>query len=220
VLKKGSYKGDRAYGAYQVMGKNIPSWTKEALGRELTPAQFLASRAAQDAVFNHRFGSYIAKTGNAQDAASMWHSGRPLKQAAAAGANDGYMATKDYVQKFTGFVSKGVSPKAKSGYSTGVPKDLMSDVQAMDGTAQSQAMAGQTQYDDAYGTQFPGMKSGQDAFRQMITALDELRAQADVTSQVGRSGGMQQQSGPRLIRTAQPLQSQTAAQPIQITPTY
>ena len=29
--------GDRAYGKYQVMGANIPSWTKETLGREMTP---------------------------------------------------------------------------------------------------------------------------------------------------------------------------------------
>ena len=33
-------KGDRAYGRYQVMGDNLPSWTKEALGRQLTPDEF------------------------------------------------------------------------------------------------------------------------------------------------------------------------------------
>ena len=42
--------GDRAYGAYQVMGANIPSWTREVLGRSMTPEQFLADKGAQDQV--------------------------------------------------------------------------------------------------------------------------------------------------------------------------
>lgn len=73
--------GDRAYGRYQVMGNNIPSWTKEALGMSLTPQQFLANPAAQDAVFRHRFGGYVQKYGTYEDAASVWFSGRPLSQA-------------------------------------------------------------------------------------------------------------------------------------------
>lgn len=55
--------GDRAYGAYQVMGKNIPVWTKEILGKSLTPAQFLASKEAQDAVYKAKMGSYIEQLG-------------------------------------------------------------------------------------------------------------------------------------------------------------
>lgn len=72
--------GDRAYGRYQVMGANIPSWTREALGREMTPQEFMADTKAQDAVFNHHFGKSIAKYGNAQDAASIWFTGRPASQ--------------------------------------------------------------------------------------------------------------------------------------------
>lgn len=79
VLNSGSYAGDRAYGKYQVMGKNIPEWTQAALGRSLTPEEFLADPAIQDAVFNHRFGSYVQKYGNPQDAASAWFTGGPLK---------------------------------------------------------------------------------------------------------------------------------------------
>ena len=73
--------GARAYGRYQVMDFNIPTWTQEALGRSLTPEQFLADRGAQDAVARHRFGQYVEQYGNPYDAASMWFSGRPMDRA-------------------------------------------------------------------------------------------------------------------------------------------
>ena len=66
--------GDRAYGAYQVMGANIPSWTKSALGTSLNPQQFLASNEAQDAVFSKIFGGYANKFG-ATGAAQAWFGG-------------------------------------------------------------------------------------------------------------------------------------------------
>lgn len=91
--------GDRAYGAYQVMGANIPSWTQGALGKSLSPSQFLASQSAQDAVFNKYFGQSLSKFGNPQDAASVWFTGRPLSQGA--GASDIFGTTgSSYVNKF------------------------------------------------------------------------------------------------------------------------
>lgn len=66
--------GDRAYGKYQVMGNNIPSWTQEALGQRLTPQQFLASPQAQEAVFEKKFGSYVQKYGP-EGAAKAWFAG-------------------------------------------------------------------------------------------------------------------------------------------------
>lgn len=66
--------GDRAYGKYQVMGANIPGWTKEALGQPMTAAQFLASPQAQEAVFNTKFGQYVDKYGP-RDAAKAWFAG-------------------------------------------------------------------------------------------------------------------------------------------------
>lgn len=66
--------GDRAYGKYQVMGANIPAWTQEALGRSMTPQEFLNSPSAQDAVFNKKFGDYTAKYGPA-GAAGAWFAG-------------------------------------------------------------------------------------------------------------------------------------------------
>jgi len=74
--------GDQGHGRYQVMGANIPEWTQAALGRPMSPQEFLADPKAQDAVFNHRFGMYLQKYGNPQDAASAWFTGGPLSTGA------------------------------------------------------------------------------------------------------------------------------------------
>lgn len=66
--------GDRAYGKYQVMGANIPEWTRQVLGREMTPQEFVASPTAQDAVFKAKFGSYVQKYGP-EGAAKAWFAG-------------------------------------------------------------------------------------------------------------------------------------------------
>lgn len=92
-------KGDAAYGYYQVLGKNIPSWTREVLGVSMTPQQFLHNDKAQDAVFRAKFGSYLAKTGNPDDAAAMWFSGRPMAEAGNAHDILG-TSVPDYVRKF------------------------------------------------------------------------------------------------------------------------
>lgn len=91
--------GDRAYGKYQVMGENIPSWTKQALGKSLTPQEFLASPEAQEKVFEDQFAKNTAKYGSAQDAASVWFSGKPL---AKAGQRADILGTTvpSYVNKF------------------------------------------------------------------------------------------------------------------------
>src|SRR5882672_6110057 len=74
VLGPTTRTGDRAYGKYQVMGANIPDWTKAATGTSLTPQEFLADPAAQDAVFKHRFGMYAQKYGP-ENAAKAWFAG-------------------------------------------------------------------------------------------------------------------------------------------------
>lgn len=66
--------GDRAYGKYQIMGANIPQWTREHIGQELTPEQFLANPQIQDAVFQARFGQYVDKYGP-EGAAKAWFAG-------------------------------------------------------------------------------------------------------------------------------------------------
>jgi hypothetical protein len=91
--------GDRAYGKYQVMGENISSWTKQALGKSLTPKEFLSSPEAQEKVFEDQFARNTAKYGSAQDAASVWFSGKPL---AKAGQRADILGTTvpSYVNKF------------------------------------------------------------------------------------------------------------------------
>lgn len=72
---KGSWvDGDRAYGKYQVMGNNIPTWTKTALGTSMTPQQFLHDKNAQDAVARHYLGNYFRQYGPRQ-AAMAWNQG-------------------------------------------------------------------------------------------------------------------------------------------------
>jgi hypothetical protein len=66
--------GDRAYGKYQVMGANVPEWTRAYAGKEMTPQQFIADPQAQDAVFNGRFGEYAKKYGP-EGAAKAWFAG-------------------------------------------------------------------------------------------------------------------------------------------------
>ncbi len=67
-------KGDVALGKYQVMQSNVAEWTREALGKSLTPQQFLNSPSVQDAVFDKRFSGYLAKYGP-DGAARAWYGG-------------------------------------------------------------------------------------------------------------------------------------------------
>lgn len=80
VISKGAYEGDRAYGKYQIMGKNIPSWTKQYLGRAYTPQEFVRDQAAQDKLMRARAEELHAKYGNWDDVASVHFTGRPAKQ--------------------------------------------------------------------------------------------------------------------------------------------
>jgi hypothetical protein len=99
--------GNRAYGRYQVMDFNVGPWTEEVLGVRMTPEQFLADEAAQDAVFEAKFGQALAQYGNPQDAASVWFSGQPL---AGNSRNDGFIDVPEYVQRFNAALGEGGTP--------------------------------------------------------------------------------------------------------------
>ena len=99
----------RALGAYQVMEANLPEWSKAALGREVSADEFLANPKVQDAVFQDRFGGYVQKYGNPQDAASAWFTGRPLAQGA--NARDVLGTTgQGYVDKFNRALGSDAQP--------------------------------------------------------------------------------------------------------------
>lgn len=106
---------DRAYGKYQVMGANIPAWTEQALGRKLTPFEFLRSPEAQEAVFENQMANNLRRYGTLEDAASVWFSGRPLAQAQKAGARDINMGVGDYVARALGPVQAGPGVQVAGG---------------------------------------------------------------------------------------------------------
>ncbi|WP_197901952.1 hypothetical protein [Rhizobium favelukesii] len=56
------------------MEANIGPWSKEALGREVTPDEFLANPQLQDAIFDKKFGGYVQQYGP-QGAAQAWFAG-------------------------------------------------------------------------------------------------------------------------------------------------
>lgn len=64
----------RALGKYQIMEANIGPWSQEALGRTITPDEFLANPQYQDAIFDHKFGSYVSQFGP-EGAAQAWFAG-------------------------------------------------------------------------------------------------------------------------------------------------
>lgn len=65
----------RALGRYQVMEANIGPWSREALGREVTPDAFLADPKLQDAIFDAKFGGYVKQFGSPEAAAQAWFGG-------------------------------------------------------------------------------------------------------------------------------------------------
>ncbi|MDE3810444.1 phage tail length tape measure family protein [Sinorhizobium meliloti] len=97
--------GDRAYGAYQVMGNNIGPWSEAALGRRLSASEFLGDRPAQDAIFNHRFGGYVGKFG-ASGAAQAWFGGPGSVGKGGMGADILGTTGNSYVAKFNTQIAK------------------------------------------------------------------------------------------------------------------
>ncbi|MQW43500.1 tail length tape measure protein [Sinorhizobium meliloti] len=97
--------GDRAYGAYQVMGNNIGPWSEAALGRRLSASEFLGNKSAQDAIFNHRFGGYADKFG-ASGAAQAWFGGPGSVGKGGMGADILGTTGNSYVAKFNTQIAK------------------------------------------------------------------------------------------------------------------
>lgn len=100
IIKSGMYKGDRAYGRYQVMGNNIPVWTKKYLGESMTKEDFLNDPASQDALVVAFLREKYEKYGTIEDAVSEWFTGDPLKKAQDRNASDGDSTVNEYVSKF------------------------------------------------------------------------------------------------------------------------
>lgn len=121
VVTYPSGKTDRPYGAYQIMGANIPAWTKEVLGKEMTPDEFLRNREAQDIVGRAKIEQAYKKYGNAEDVFAVWASGRPL--AMSANNKDLVFGTtvKDIVAKRMADMNRNVQPAGAPASPAGPP---------------------------------------------------------------------------------------------------
>ncbi len=64
----------RALGRYQIMESNLPQWSREALGRVVTAEEFIRNPEIQDAIFDYKFGGYVAQYGE-EGAAQAWFGG-------------------------------------------------------------------------------------------------------------------------------------------------
>lgn len=81
VVTSGQYKGERALGKYQIMPGNLPSWSKQAIGRVVTEQEFLANPKLQDQIAQYQMEKQYQKYGTVEDVASLWFTGQPLKKA-------------------------------------------------------------------------------------------------------------------------------------------
>jgi hypothetical protein len=63
-----------ALGKYQIMPSNIAGWSREALGRSISPQQFLANPQLQDKIAHHMLQKYYTQYGP-QGAAVAWYAG-------------------------------------------------------------------------------------------------------------------------------------------------
>jgi len=99
--------GDRAFGAYQVMGDNLSAWTSKYAGGAMNAQDFLNNPRAQDAVFAGQFTTLVNKFGNLTDAVSAWFTGRPLAEGK--NRSDGMTTGAQYVTKFQNIYG-GVTP--------------------------------------------------------------------------------------------------------------
>lgn len=140
----------RALGRYQVMEANIGPWSKEALGREVTPEEFLANPQLQDAIFDHKFGGYVQQYGP-EGAAQAWFAG-PGGVGKMDRRDSLGTSVADYTQKFSGAL--GNSPQSMA--ATIPVQDLMALAtdpwQPAEVRQQAQAMLDQQQQlnDPAY----------------------------------------------------------------------
>ena len=97
-IGKVTKSGDRAYGKYQIMGSNIPKWSRTATGTPLTPQQFLSDPQAQERIAAYIINDYLNQGYSPQDAASMWFTGRPTGKVKGT-AKDAYGTTNNQYQK-------------------------------------------------------------------------------------------------------------------------
>jgi hypothetical protein len=140
-------KYGRALGKYQVMESNLPQWSQKYLGRQITPEEFLASKEAQDAIFQGEFGRLAGKHGP-EGAARAWFAGE-------GGMNDPNRkdslgtSVADYARKFNAAyggggeaapMAGGPAPSDSPAGSAGAPMGLLPSMAGNGQTDQIQGL--------------------------------------------------------------------------------
>lgn len=126
-------RGDVPLGRYQVMASNLPSWSMAALGRQVSPQEFLSNSDIQDAIFDHRFGQYIDKHGFG-GAARAWFGGEGAVGRHADGRQDVLGTTvANYEKKFMAALGRPQTPSfdASSLSDDDIRKELGLDVSSL-----------------------------------------------------------------------------------------
>jgi len=128
--------GSIAIGKYQILDKNIPSWTQQVLGQSMTPEQFLNNPDAQEIVARKKLAELWQKYGNADDVASVWFSGQP----ASGNTRSDITGTSvpEYIRLVRQYMSSGVKPQsgssdtatAQNTQSIHVPDGFLSDIES------------------------------------------------------------------------------------------
>ncbi|WP_430439004.1 hypothetical protein [Shinella sp.] len=189
-------KMGRALGRYQVMESNIGPWGMEALGREVTPDEFLANPQIQDAIFDKQFGKYVEKYGP-EGAAQAWFGGE---------GGVGKLGRKDSLGTSIGAYTNKF--RNAMGGQTG-----QQEVASIDPNASLSQEVADFQQTPEYAGQFPGMDAQQFDQRfggqpQQVPQNQQQLAQALLAGQQ-QGGGQQaiegQMADPRQQQVAQAL---------------
>jgi hypothetical protein len=118
ALGPATRNGDRAYGAYQVMGNNIPDWTKQHYGQALTPQQFCRTRTPKTLCSRpvRRLRSEARQPARRGVHVVL---GPPL---AGNNSNDGSIAVPEYVRRFNAALGNGGGALNAINAAAGAPK--------------------------------------------------------------------------------------------------
>lgn len=92
-------KSSGALGKYQIMPSNIRSWSLSALGRSITPSQFLSNPQLQEQVARAKLQSYYKKYG-AAGASQAWYGG-PGSVGRNVSGGKGYPSSNQYAAAVT-----------------------------------------------------------------------------------------------------------------------
>lgn len=93
-------KSSGALGKYQIMPSNIASWSKEALGRSITPQQFLRNPNLQEKVARNKLSYYFNRYG-AAGAAKAWYGGEGAARRSSNTRQGAYPSINAYASKVT-----------------------------------------------------------------------------------------------------------------------